>query len=297
MAAPVVESFSTVNFASTDPAPAKPTGLAEGDLMLAFILTGSTSGNTVNTVPTPSGWTLKLHAFHDSTADTHRVYVFWKIADSSDVAASTFSFNCDNTDAENAAVLCRISGHAASNPLDTGVYGSNGSGANPTVNISNGIVRTTDTLMFMVWLTTNVSAGTQAFSNYTVNGITNPSWTEIFDQDNNSAEPVGAVAHAVSGAVGTVTSIEVDEADGDESNFIGIFVTLPPATPVTVNLDVLTIGAVVQEPALAGKASVTIDALSIGAAVQEPDTTQPTPKWSNTDKSDTNPSISNTAKS
>lgn len=88
-------------------APGKPTGLAAGDYMLC----GITSADIFTT--TPTGWTLV--AFVQDSLN-RELEVWGKIADSSDVAASNFSFPISGV-SSTAACVHRFSGQHASTPL------------------------------------------------------------------------------------------------------------------------------------------------------------------------------------
>jgi len=73
----------------------KPTSLAVGDLMVAGIYINNDLSGTVS-VPTPSNWALQ-----ETTNDAgggRRLYVFLKVADSGDVAASNFTFTNNGGD-------------------------------------------------------------------------------------------------------------------------------------------------------------------------------------------------------
>lgn len=75
----------------------KPTGLAVGDLMLAM---GNANKAGISGVPT--GFT--LHGNSDATVNAYRNFVYYKIADSSDVAATNFVWT--NTDTASPLWVC-----------------------------------------------------------------------------------------------------------------------------------------------------------------------------------------------
>jgi hypothetical protein len=92
---------------------AKPTGLAAGDLLLAF--GGCTSSRTISP---PAGWTQRAN---DDDL-TSRVYVWTKAADSTDAAASTFTFTASATFSAAAVSVHRVSGAGTNAP--TTAFGS-----------------------------------------------------------------------------------------------------------------------------------------------------------------------------
>ncbi len=69
----------------------KPSGLAVGDFMLAII-----GSDGLQTFTAPSGWTNILNTQRDGTLDCS-LDSKWKIADASDVAASSFTFTSSGT--------------------------------------------------------------------------------------------------------------------------------------------------------------------------------------------------------
>ena len=81
----IVSSESETYAVTTSVTVTKPTGLAVGDLMVAQC---SCIANTPTSFTPPTGWT----TLSTVTAGEARQQIFYKIADSSDVAASDFSF-------------------------------------------------------------------------------------------------------------------------------------------------------------------------------------------------------------
>ena len=95
----VVESVATGQSPIT-----KPTGLAVGDLMVAVV--SQIYNGAFPYGSTPSGWTEMARGY-----DNRAFGLYWKVADSSDVAASTFAFQ-DTGGGHMYGVLYRISGYA-----------------------------------------------------------------------------------------------------------------------------------------------------------------------------------------
>jgi len=98
----------------------KPIGLVSGNLMLTIICARTFSGgHSFNGVP--SGWTIIASAENVPAA----IGIAWKIANSSDVAASSFSFNFspnDNAAQNIGGVILRFSNTNQTNPI--GVIGT-----------------------------------------------------------------------------------------------------------------------------------------------------------------------------
>lgn len=285
MAAPVVQSSSSSAWASGSPVTlTKPTGLTTGDLMVAYIASVSTAGNTVDAPSTPAGWTNFSAAFYDGASDTHRVYGFWKEADAGDAAASNFQWTVDSSDAEHAGFLMRIDGQASGGEIaDTDFDDDSGIGqTNPTVTASIDPM-STDALLVMAWVSRDgdlTSAVTG--SNYSVTGITNPTWTEQYEEfatDNGFI-----VATATSGATGTITAIEFDVSLASD-NWVGSITSIPAPTPVTVTPDSISLVAANTDPDTKVKVNLTPDSVALVNSVSGSTNEAYTKTWTTTPKS------------
>lgn len=190
--------------ASTSVTITKPTGLAEGDLLLAFIA-------GIGGVDTPSGWTLET----TYTQSNVNVAVLWKIATSGDVAASDFTFTTSSTGEDaSAGVLYRISDAGSS--LE--VYDSGGttdtisdSGPDSVVSIGSQSITTLSqtNLLFMIGFFQDAD-GVSGFGSQSITGITNPTWTTRFS---TSITPVAtvywlAVSDASTTNAGTISAFQ-----------------------------------------------------------------------------------------
>lgn len=170
--------------------PTKPSGLAAGEMMVAFCY------RDIDDFTTPSGWT-KLGTVL-SGSGTDRLTVFAKVADSSDAAASNFSFTPSGTSgADTSVVLVRVTYTAAgftspavnivsSIVTDDSTGGENfisGSGVTP--------LRANSLLLMSAGTLESVNID---FSAYAV-ANNNPSWTEITDKTPSSTEMVYGAAY------------------------------------------------------------------------------------------------------
>lgn len=123
MANPVVES-SQSTITNTDASSVtitKPTGLAVGDIMFAYVATFDTS---VHTHTTPAGWTLVEAPV--AASGRRRLSSFYKVADSGDVAASNFTFSFSASVDKLGGAIIRTSGGV------TGGYLSDSFAVEPT---------------------------------------------------------------------------------------------------------------------------------------------------------------------
>lgn len=102
----------------------KPSGLAVGDLM---VLVACASGDVNWTLP--SGFTLIDDRFGNANTD---VVHAWKIADSSDVAASTFTVTNSGTANTTVGQIHRVAGAHPTTPINVSAF-SSGSATDPTI--------------------------------------------------------------------------------------------------------------------------------------------------------------------
>lgn len=174
---------------------AKPTGLAEGDLMIA-ILTSAIFG-TGGTISAASGFT--TYASVTTTSNDYiDMYVFYKRATSGDVAASTFNFGGGK------GVLFRVTDGAANSGEIVGPF-QPGTGDLP--NITPAVA---DTLILFAAANSNNIGASDTLTSVTLTGGTNPTWTI----DYNSAE----AGHSLGMAHGTYASTtEITNISGDLS--------------------------------------------------------------------------------
>jgi hypothetical protein len=182
MSFPVPASVSTAAAESgVLPALTPPTGLAVGDL-LVVAGTGLAAGTSSGVVGAPStgGWT-------SIGTPTGQDGVFWKIADATDVAASSLAPSIPGTtggsssDAKTAAAY-RITGIDTSNPIQVATALEGWSGSSPS---ASGITITgRQCLLLMLMLRAGSSTSNLTWSGYAV-ATSNPTWTEQVDIDNN----------------------------------------------------------------------------------------------------------------
>lgn len=153
----------------------KPTGLTEGDLMIAQILGSPNAGPA--TYPTLSGWT---SIRQDDFGENLSTSLFWKIADGDDVAASDFTFTVTGTDSNLGAISAWYE-HDPSSPINA----NNGDSAvgNPitspeiTPSVANCMI------LFFAGLKNNWAIGEYAIAE------DNPgSWTERYDVSKDLAQ-------------------------------------------------------------------------------------------------------------
>lgn len=163
----------------------KPTGLSVGDLMLAQWIIGY--GNTRNV---PTGWT----EVFTSRVDNFEQTFLYKIADSSDVNASDFSFTKNQISgaASQSVGILRISGFSYSQPISVYDFEDTKNNSNPTYSTISITPFADSMLIIGIVGDTSVSVT----SDYAI-ATDNPTWTEAWDVvDNTGTERSIALAYA-----------------------------------------------------------------------------------------------------
>jgi hypothetical protein len=158
----------------------KPTGLAEGNLMLAAFCIESAS-DLVNSVP--SGFTLLRKSVIGTR--THNLYIYFKIATASDASASNFVWGFSSS-IENAGFLSAWSGIKTSAPIgDFSVSSANASSANAVCPVT--YVRANNVSLCI--------ASSMYGTTWTAPTGTTPTYTEIADRL-SAASSSGLSIHA-----------------------------------------------------------------------------------------------------
>lgn len=274
-------SFSSTGFVGDGSAVVtKPSGLVAGDVMIVTLCSASSSA----TIDSPSGWTLLA----SGSPETGTVYaVYYKVADSSDVAASDFTFTFTNggTNTEYGSIVA-LSDSAVDFVTDTGTS------ANAGAVYTGGITPPqASSFLYMIGI-----SGSQAHPVDSYNVTTsNPTWTER-DEKNTSVENDATVA--IASAIRTEAT-----ATGDfgmtwniANNSIGVLIGVGTAIDSTQNPSVITKTATINAPTVSGDANISPSVVSKTASVQAPTVTTEDGKWSNKAKSSA-PSYTNKAKS
>lgn len=261
----------------------KPTGLAEGNLMVAVIGYQHSSGVTF----TSSGWTSVIHI--DAALGLESLF---KIADAGDVAASNFAFattDLGTGDCASAAILYRVSGTftgAANFVTDTDT-------SSDSAAVYTGGVDPAGTTALLIMGAATATAGVTSSTYAVVNN--NPSWTERGDIDNNDTLDVTLSSATGSYAAATTTgnySLTLSSAVASR----GYIIAISDNENVTATPAVISMASAVQSPSVTGGATVSPSVVTLASAVQSPTVTTAAPDWTNTDKSSA-PSWSNPDKS
>ena len=264
------ETIQTATSGSPGLTLTKPTGLTVGDLLVAGL---TISGDANPVITAPAGWTTT----NTKTLDNGdaRTSIFQKVAESSDVAASDFSFTAtaNTTGATVAGFMTRISGFG----IQSGFVTASGSGTT----LSTGAMTPTRINNLMLIITASASNGDltpPTSSGYQI-VTNNPTWTERADVG------IGSGSYMATIAVATASRPEITSTGA--ASF-----TLSESKSLSISL--LSLGSVVSG-SITPETKVNIYALNpipktgLDIIVTEPDEVISNPTlWKNQSKPTTN---------
>lgn len=186
----------------------KPTGVAEGDLLLIAIAQPSAGAN-----PTSTGFTIcaQKQQNNSGASPDATVTLLYKIATAADVSASNYTID-DNYGASSMGVasMLRVTGWTTGNP----VYTSSGTGgiADPVTAATQtglSLTRPSSSLMLLItgFHSDDSPTSSATFSGYSVtSGESNPTWTEVQDEQVDITTSLANLAIGVAYANSTSTS-------------------------------------------------------------------------------------------
>ena len=261
----------------------KPSSLAEGDLMIAFIASATAGDSDSDKAHTgPSGWT-KLQGIVPNNGTI--LTVWGVVATSAQTAATNFSWASSATNSNTTGIIYRITGALAFGSLAINVDSASGHSYDYPTASFGGLTTEYDNALLLMCGAEEAAGGNVNFSNYVV-ANSNPTWTQ---QDDLYYEPSGvainlAVASATyptAGATGNF-SITMSRDGGDIS---GALVAIYESQDSTFNADPLVINATLPNPTYTADANFTADPLVVTSTMPAETHSQTDHTWSNTDKS------------
>jgi hypothetical protein len=256
----------------------KPTGLAAGDLMVAFVGDNAST----NTPSTPSGWTLITSAVSAFDED---LYCFAKIASAGDAAASNFTFAHGNGAAVVRADMYRITGTFASTGNIYKYAAASATEASADVfRCSTGITPdVASSLLIMAFLGQAASTG----FNTTANALqtSSPTWTEQHDNSYGTEYRL-ASATATRTEVTDTGYFQVTYTTVDVTRAVGMLLAIADTQNGTATPSAVAMTATVGTPVGSGGATVTATVVGITPAVGTATATGGTDDalWKNVDK-------------
>lgn len=269
----------------------KPSSLAAGDMMIAFVLARSGTASW----SAPAGWTSKGTV----SISNNRFACFVKVATSGDAAASNFTFSGAGASTESSGFIIRLTGSFTDDSNVTG-----------TASASDATADTGDVFVFSTSLTpladqflviccgaeaTNASSTTAATASI---ANSSPTFTSrVFQSQPNGDDNlvVGLTGSRASATAIGDTTVDFDST-GNLTNAGVIVLAIHETSNASVSPAVVDLVSAVQAPSVTGDASISPSVVTMTGAVQAPTVTAGTAKWVNTDKSSAG-SITNTDKS
>lgn len=276
-----LRAFSTIGFTGDGSAViTKPSGLAEGDIMIVTLVTCSTSA----TINTPSGWT----SLASGTPESGTIFaIYYKVASSADASADdfTFTFTSGGTNTEYGSIIA-LSDCAVDFVTDTG------SDTIAQATYTGGITPPqSNSFLVMVGVSGSVAVDVDL---YTI-ATSSPIWTERDETSTtNENDATVAIATAIKGDA-TATG-DFGMTYNNSTNSIGVLIGVGTAVDEAVTLDVLTLTGALPATGIAGDANVTLDLLTVASSIKDMNQASTDGKWTNTSKNAAT-NVTNTSKS
>lgn len=280
MAVPVVASSSSTTFATgvTSLVITKPTGLAVGDLLIGAVFFTSGTG-TPTTVTPPADWTT-LQTVDTNNTD-NRMYVFYRIATSTETAASNFTFTL-NTAATAGGGLLRITGVASGNEIQTSEQDVYNSTSSTAISFTSTITPNwADTLVLAFLAAFQSGSGTGTVASYT--STPSKSWTEIFELANTQGTDNTLVAAtATAGVVATQITQYGATLAVAKNIHAGVIVAITPPQNPTVTNALFEISPAIIAPTLQSSSVVTADFIEVSPDISAQSARAKSPtQWTN----------------
>jgi hypothetical protein len=226
----------------------KPTSLAVGDFMLAFVSAPDTIVGQ-KTWTTLSGWTnIGIEFGAEGDGGYCVCAAMWKIADSSDVAASDFTFTYGRSLADKIGVIYRFTGVHSTNPVGTPSHYTTGVTPDQT-----------DTILLMLCSGLNGSNNI-AFSDYAITN-NNPSWTE--DVEIHSSGSAGMSVARGSYSPASATGVWDFTLAGTSTHKDGLLMAIRARIDSDVTLDCISIASSAISPTATGGTTLTLGVISL----------------------------------
>lgn len=288
-----VASKSTASSTTGSVTVTKPTGLAVGDIMLAFASAITGGADAGNAFTPPAGWTQLLAL--GGASNNSLLYVFAIKATATEVAAPDFTFTGGGTMDNAIGHIFRITGTNGFTSLAANVVSAGAVSTDyPTPSFAGLTTLAVNSLLLM-GLASEITDGDIDFTAYSV-VTSNPTWTEEYDTYN---EPGGiannaAVASATYAPKGATGNFSVT-LDADGGSVAGALIAITENINVSVSPAVIGLQANVQAPSVTGGAVASPAVIGLQANVQAPSVAIAASKWQN----DTKPSpgsVTNDAK-
>jgi len=237
----VIETTSSVTSNNADNLTiTKPTGVAVGDLLIVIAAGAPSAGNYA----TVTGFTASIQNQAEGLTIPSTAFLY-KVADAGDVAASNYTIGLGGANSLGAAVMLRISGWVAGNPVYSSSAGSviNQDVASEVLTQTGlSLARPTAQIMFLFGCATGNEYST--FATYSATSSdANPSWTELAEIDfaTNTSTVLGTlfVAYAQTSNTSNVTAYAITRtastAFSGESSAYSLAIVCEPISKTGTN--------------------------------------------------------------
>lgn len=263
------QSVATTNFTSASSINiAKPSGLAEGDLMIAVVGGLENDGDNYGA---PMGWT----KIDDVNNGVESVIAWYKVANASDVSASHFTFTSPGEWIGGS--VTRVTGGVVASMQSSKQFqnlGGTFNTADLTPTFANSLL-----LFYVMGLAAGDNVAGYACA------TDNPSWSEAFDFENNTpaTDLLFGMGYAVRSAV--TASGDFSISAGGESNF-AIIICIPPQTDADGTHSLLEMGpSTVQDTGISVSTTASHELLEMPVStVFEPSGEVVEPRWTDEEK-------------
>lgn len=281
MAAPVLQSTQVSTLANVahgaSVSVTKPTSLAVGDLMIACAV------SNLGVLTLPSGF-VSLGTQGDGVVDSGQMVseLAWKIADSSDVAASTFAFsNNSGVSRLSFAAISRITGASAASV--SYMYGEGSATNTSTPSIAAGVTPKDygdSVLLIMYWVARTASTATASYAI----GTSNPSWSEGYDVASGSGENV-SMAYATRPELTATGNVSCAGGGGTTDWGVQLLAIPAPLRATVTETVTLTESKILSMSQLVSETATLTESVDADTQRQWTNTSKNNASWVNTDKS------------
>lgn len=211
-----LESTSTQAFAEGSITFTKPTGVAVDDILIWVV-----GCSDLNSISTPSGWTNIAAPATTGGNNDMDPYIFYKIADLGDVAATDYSIDVADGTGPLGGIMVRFSGgdvHTPYEQLSQDDDESIGTSRSHTLSV-------TPTFADSILVAVGSGEGTGANSAYASTGT--PTWTEQFDAPGTGVNDFMFVVTAPYSTTTEVTSFTFTNGNSIDRTDVAMFVVRP----------------------------------------------------------------------
>ena len=274
MATVVPQTTGTGSSTGTTLSITKPTSLAVGDGMIAFVANGDNA-----TITSPAGWT----QFSQDTSSVLKAALFWKLATSGDVAASTFDFTL-SAGGHSQGAITRLGKNDATSFID---QFSKATGSSTSVSIT-GITPTKAMGTYLLFVASlqdvqsNNTVGSYAVAN------NNPSWTESYDQGTGFGTTFLGIAMGYGATSALSASGSATATIQRTANYVGYIINVVPSTLPTASITSTAFPRAGIRIVVAGPALLAATAIASTPSIIAPtlsNAAKSASSWTNTSKS------------